>query len=595
MDSFTGRCRRFYSNRSPKEWTPFWLTPHGLLAFLLFDLGLLGGIVAVKVISHSRRGLADVSNSSNTVLNYQVGQSLWWTFFPVLVFQIFGLYFAAVIDALGERQPFVALRRPGGSETKTSILLDYRRTVAAVRPWTAIRNNHWTLSVSFLAALLISLFLSSLASHLFIADVVPMVASKRTRLSSTFQPSAFGYDSDLTPVLDVVSSTLVYGGLFPAWTTSNMSFESFERPALALKPSTLATYLANTTAYSARLRCRSLAKGEYVLNQTADGNGWTFGARDHGCDFSPTLITATAGFENYVQTFSNASCPLDAGLSRLFVLAAHTPDPDTIEPSEATVLSCRTAYFRHSGNLNVTYALGIPSAAINSFHEHEHGLHPLDNPMPVYYQSFEQQLHQPSIVDDTATTSATDFGRIILAHARKHAGPQSPFASEVMMNATSALFAAAHAVMVSSFLWHADEGAAAGSTVEGSLTVPTVRLVVVDSIANVLLGALAVLAVLSMWIAVDVINNESSLFEEPTGLLGSAILLHKSDIGALASDLRNDPQAELDGRVLAHARRQHRLCGLGVPWAGAYRDDTRRKKWRVEKWDVPSESKIVEV
>ncbi|KIW70768.1 hypothetical protein PV04_03009 [Phialophora macrospora] len=596
-DTFVSKCHRFYGNRRPKEWTPFWLTPHGLLAFLLFDLGLMGGVVAVKVASHSRHGLADVSNSSKAVLNYQVGQSLWWTFFPVLIFQIFGLYFAAVVDALGERQPFVALRRPGGSTTKTSILLDYRGKVAAVRPWTAVRNKHWMLSVSFLATLLVSLFLSSLASHLFIANTIPMVGTELTRLSSTFQPLDFGYDSDLTPVLDVVSSTLVYGGLFPAWTTSNKSFQSFDRPAMSLKPSTLASYVANTTAYSARLQCRSLAKGEYVLDPAADGDGLTFGAQDHGCDFSPTLIDATPGFENYIQTFSNVSCPLDAGLSRLFVLAAHTPDLATIKPSEVTVLSCRTAYFQHSGDLNVTYGLDGSSAAINSFQEHAHGFRPLDNPMPVYYQNFEQQLHQPSIVDNTATTSATDFGRIILAHARKHAGAQSPFAPDPMMNATSVLFAAAHAVMVSSFLWQADGSAAdveGGSAVAGSLTVPTVRLVVVDSIANVLLSALAVLAVLTVWIAVDVINNESVLFEEPTGLLGAAILLHGSHVGALASNLRNEPAAALDGRVLAHARRRRRLCGLAVPWS-AYGDEVRGKKWTMKDWNDPSNAKIVQV
>ncbi|EXJ62394.1 hypothetical protein A1O7_02829 [Cladophialophora yegresii CBS 114405] len=591
--TFIRRFWRFYTKSKPKEWTTFWLTPHGLLGFLLSDLGLIGGITAIKIVSHSKRGLADVSDSTNTVLNYPVGQSLWWTFFPVLIFQIFGLYFAAIIDSRGERQPFVALRRPGGADTKTSILLDYRSKVAAVRPLAAFRNRHWMLGVSFLAALLISLFLSSLASHLLIANIVPMVDTTLTHLSSTFQPYDFGYDSDLTPVLDVVSSTLVYGGLFPAWTTSNMSFQSFDRPPMSLKPSILAAYLADTTAYSARLQCRSLAKAEYVFTQTDDGTGWDFGAQDHGCDFSPTLIIATAGFQNYVQTFSNVSCSLDAGLSRLFVLAAHTPDPDTIKPSEVTVLSCRTAYFKHSGTLNVTYTLDGSSAVINSFQEHEHGLQPLDNPMPVYYQNFERQLHQPSILDDTATTSATNFGRLILAHARKQA-PRSSFNPRAMLNATSVLFTAAHAVMVSSFLWQAGGGATAESTVQGSLSIPTMRLVVVDSIANVLLSTLAVLAVLTVWIAVDLVNNETSLFEEPTGLLGSAILLHESSVNALAADLRSDPEAAQDGKALAHARRPRRLWGRNLPW-GTYRDDVRKKKWSVEKWNMPSETKIVEV
>ncbi|ETI23741.1 hypothetical protein G647_05546 [Cladophialophora carrionii CBS 160.54] len=161
-----------------------------------------------------------------------------------------------------------------------------------------------------------------------------------------------------------------------------------------------------------------------------------------------------------------------------------------------------------------------------------------------------------------------------------------------MLNATSVLFTAAHAAMVRSFLWRAGAADTAGSTVQGSLIIPTVRLVVVDSIANVLLGALAVLAVLTVWIRIDVINNETSLFEEPKALLGSAILLHGSDVNAFASHLRRDPEAAQDGRVLAHARRPRRLWGRNLLWS-VYRDDVLKKKWKVENWDAPSDTKIV--
>ncbi|OQU97831.1 hypothetical protein CLAIMM_03711 [Cladophialophora immunda] len=590
--SFKKRFGRFYNNRKePKEWISFWLLPHSLLAFLLFALGLIAGIVTIKVVSHKRKGLADVSAGAQKVLSYQVGESLWWTFFPVLIFQIFGLWFTAIVGALGDRQPFVALRRDNGSNTKTTVLLDYKRTLSLMRPFVAIGNGHWTLSVSFSAALLVALFLSSLASHLFIAVAVPIVTTKHTPVTSSFNPSNFGYLTDLTPVIDVVSSTLVYGGLMPGWTTFNQSFQSFARPDMQLDSSTLATYEADTTAYSAQLNCRALGLNDYTLKVNVEEDTWTFGAQDNGCDFSPDLVTATAGFKYYLQTFSNVSCSPEAGNSRLFVLAAYTPDPSNIKPTKTTVLACRTSYYKDEGTLNVTYSQSSSSPSIGGFLVRERKA--LVNPLPVYYQNFEQQIHQPSIVDDTATYSATDLGRVVLAHATKYAPrSESPFDKEVMINSTSAVFTAAYAVMASSFLWQHD----AGDLVTGSLTIPTVRLVVVDSIAIVLLSMLGVLVVLGVLIAIDVINHESSLYEEPIGLLGSAILLYDSSVTSLALDLRNEQEARRDGMALKHkkARGDMWCFHWKTPWL-SWSTDLLNKRWKVENWERPGDSRIVEV
>jgi hypothetical protein len=93
---------------------------------------------------------------------------------------------------------------------------------------------------------------------------------------------------------------------------------------------------------------------------------------------------------------------------------------------------------------------------------------------------------------------------------------------------------------------------------------------------------------------VYVIHNESSLYEEPAGLLGSAILLWESDVNGLAARLRRQPGAANDGRVLGHAKERKRV--LKILWnRKVLQQDVREKRWKVENWNRPSLSKIVEV
>jgi hypothetical protein len=586
---FLRRCKRFYGKGEPGEWVSLWLRPQSLSAFLVVTLGLIGGIAAVKIVSKSRNGLADVSNQATMLLTFNVGQSLWWTFFPVLIFQIYTLWFAAIVSALADRQPFVELRKgDNGASSKVSVLLDYRKYPGITKPFVAFGNWHFTLSVTFLSTLIASVFLTSLTSHLFTAPTVSISASAGTRLSSTFQPGGFQGNSDLTPVLDIVSSTRVYGGSVPGWANFNYSFQSFDRPRIGSKDAGAWDFLVDTTAYSSNLQCHALERDQYSLDPHPEAGSWVFSANDSGCDWPGGPVTASPGYTYYMQTYSNVGCSPQAGLSRLFVLSAATWNPESITPSNVTVLACQTSYHQTQGRLNVTYSPSSLGFALNDFQVQSTEL--LDYPSkPIYFQNFEQQLHQPSIVDDTATISATDFGRIVLAYARKLA-PDSYLAPDVLSNATSAIYTAAYAVMVSTFLWES----AAGAEILGTSTMPVVRLITTDSIASVLLGSLAFLALVTIWIVVYVIHNESSLYEEPAGLLGSAILLWESDVNGLAARLRRQPGAINDGRVLEHAKERKRVWGK--LWnRKVLQQDVREKRWKVENWNRPDLSKIVEV
>jgi Protein of unknown function (DUF3433) len=586
--TFFRRFRRFYGSEKPTEWVSVWLRPHSLSAFLVITLGLIGGVAAVQVVSKSRNGLANVSDHSPTFLTIEVGQSLWWTFFPVLIFQVYTLWFVAVVSALGDRQPFVELRGARGAPSKVSILLDYRNEPGISKPFVALGNLHFTLSLSFFSSLLMSIFLTSLASHLFSASSVLLSSSTQTRLSSTLQPGAFTGTSDLTPVLDIVSSTRVYGGSVTGWANDKYSFQSFNRPKINSKADSTWAYLANTSAYSSELQCHILEKDQYILKIQPEADQWTFSATDDGCETPPMVpIQANPGFTYYVQTISNTACSPNAGSSRIFILSAATWNLTSIKPSNITVLACRTSYKQTHGLLNVTYSPRSQDFTLNDFQTQPSIL--LTDPTPLYSDSFETQLQQPNIYDNTATTSATDFGRIILAYARKIA-PDSYLEAEVIKQSTATIYTAAFAIMASTFLWESSTG----HQIHGTAVVPTERLIVTDVIAYILLGCLSFLALITIWIAVYVIRNESSLYEEPQGLLGLAVVLFDSAVNKVAGDLRRTAEAKRDGQVLEHAKEPKRLWGF--PWKRkVFKQDLRNKRWKVENFDVPGTSRIIEI
>jgi Protein of unknown function (DUF3433) len=587
--TFFSRFRRFYGSKEPIEWVSVWLRPHSLSFFLVITLGLIGGVATVQVVSKSRNGLANVSGHSPTFLTIEIGQSLWWTFFPVLIFQTYTLWFVAIVSALGDRQPFVELRGARGAPapSKTSILLDYRNELGISKPFVALGNLHYTLSLSFFSSILMSVFLTSLASHLFSVSSVLLNSSTQTRLSSTLQPGAFTGTSDLTPVLDIVSSTRVYGGTVPGWANDRYSFQSFDRPKINSKADTTWDYLANTSAYSSELQCRVLEKDQYILEIQPEAYQWIFLATDDGCETPPMVpIQANSGFTYYVQTVSNTSCSPNAGFSRIFVLSAATRDPTSIKPSNVTVLACRTSYIQTQGRLNVTYSPRSQDFTLNNFQTQSSIL--LTDPTPLYSDSFESQLQQPSIYDNTATISATDFGRIILAYARKIA-PDSYLEAEVIKMSTATIYTAAFAIMASTFLWESSMG----PQIHGTAVVPTERLIVTDAIAYILLGCLSFLALITMWIAVYVIRNESSLYEEPQGLLGFAIVLFESDVNNLAGRLRKRTVPKLDGRFLEDAKERKRLWGF--LWKREeFKQNFRNRRWKVKNWDAPETSTISE-
>lgn len=109
----------------------------------------------------------------------------------------------------------------------------------------------------------------------------------------------------------------------------------------------------------------------------------------------------------------------------------------------------------------------------------------IDDPRPAFWSVFEQQLHEANVVDITATTSATDFGRIILKSSRQNA-PEAYLDPLVAQNTTERIFTAVFAVMASNMLYPP----AAPDNLVGHPSHSTTGLLVVDQVAYIVIGML---------------------------------------------------------------------------------------------------------
>ncbi|KAK5092459.1 hypothetical protein LTR70_005420 [Exophiala xenobiotica] len=171
---------------------------------------LIGGIVALVALSSVNHGFVRVKNTSSNFAYIDWTISLTWIVVPSIIFQVYGLCVAAVIDAFGFRQPFVELAR--GAAAEKSIALDYASFFPVQREWKAFRNGHWHIGVPFAVSLLLKIVIGPLAARMIVEQ--PHSSTKPVQLTHDY---AFVTTSsvngplgwDLEPVLGAASSTKI--------------------------------------------------------------------------------------------------------------------------------------------------------------------------------------------------------------------------------------------------------------------------------------------------------------------------------------------------------------------------------------------------
>jgi Protein of unknown function (DUF3433) len=574
------------SNTSePKEWKDDWLRLPRLAFLFLITIALCGTLPALCVLSRERNGLLQVSDAPITIVKYVVSPALAWTSLPVLLVTLYGMALASVVTAALTRQPYVELwaeNEGNGSGLKQSILLDYKSYWLGKQLWVALKNRHLLLFVAITFTSIAKILLPSLTAHLFDATVVSTEVASVVTQNTSFNDTGFTYRTDLVPIFDIVSSTLVYGGIPPVWTTFNYSILNFSNPAIPKGNTGPNNFSVNTMAYSANLNCTVLDKTQY--NLTPNAQGWQFqGADDRGCPLTEAFLIGGLGSQNftyYMQSFATVDCDLDAGESRLVVLSAANFNGSLTVLTNFTAISCKTAYFNTSGALDVTLDLASsPTPKIQDFTPAYITL--MENPRPEFWQDFEVLLHEASINDGIATTSATDFGRLIFEYART-IEPQTFLSSDVLLNSTESIFTAVYAVMAHTFLIQPT----AAIEITGTLSISTTRLLVIAPIAYAITGILCAVAFVLVCIFFYVQTHKSILYEEPKGILGWAEILSKSDLELQVSKMCTSNTATA-GKIVETVEKNEK----------DEKDESLKKfresGWRINDWKNPQESRIV--
>ena len=571
-----GKPEEDANSASPKHYIATWLKKKSLIPAIILTASMMGAIIALCVVSAVKRGIARVDDRSITLVNFQVALGLAWTTLPSLVFTIYGILIRTIMQAIGTRQPFVELWDQGlGAPAEKSVLLDYN-AYPSYKAWPiAIKNKHH-LVASGIKIAWITHVAASLAAHLFTPVLVSQDSLQTVQQGNSFNNSLFLASSDIAPVLDTVASTQIYGGEPPPWTTSTYSLLNFTEPKVSSGTIGLSNFSIATTAYSASVDCVVLPSSQFVLKP--QGQGWLFEAVDRGCFLQepdifagPVVTDQQVSFEYYLQTFANVSCPIDAGWTRLVVVAAANLNDSSSVLTNKTAISCMTSYYNSLGILNVTLDPTQSAAPrIQSFMPQNK---PLMEPRPTFAVPFEQVIHQPSVVDDTATLSATEFGRIIFSYAQKQ-NPQGFLNGSVLANAISNIFPATFSVMSTFYLVQGSVPVSIQGTVYVSLT----KLIVVQQVAYAIISVLAtIMIILSLtYIIIHVRKQESILYEEPIGLWGSAAILRHSELQKEAESL-----GSASGRAIEMSKAFEAHSKLG------------QKGWKMVDWDNPSQARIV--
>ena len=572
----TGEPQEDANSGLPKHYIETWLTKWRLISIFILSAIMMGAIIALCVVSAINRGFASVDDRSITLVGFQVGLGLSWTALPSFIFTIYGLLVREIMKAIGTRQPFVELWDKGlGAPAEKSVLLDYNSC-----PWygglpMAMKNEHYLVAAGITIALTTHVS-GPLAAHLFTPVLVSRDSSQTVQQESSFNNSAFFASSDIAPVLDTVASTQIYGGELPPWTTSTYSLLNFTEPKISSGAIGLSNFSTTTTAYSAEVDCVVLPSSQFEL--TYQGQSWLFEAVDRGCILQepdifsgPVVANGQTGFKYYLQTFTNVSCPIDAGWTRLVAVAAANLDDSTNVPPNITAVSCMTSYYTSLGTLNVILDPTQSAAPrIQSFTPQNKTL---IDPRPTFAVNFEQVIHQPSVVDDTVTLSATEFGRLIFSYAQKQS-PQGFLNGSILANAIGNIFPATFSVMSTTYLVQESNPISIQGTVHASST----RLIVVQEVAYAIISVLAIVIAMLLftYFIIHIRKQKSILYEKPIGLWGSAAILRHSELQKEAESL-----GSVSSKAVEMSRAFEPPSELG------------QKGWKMVDWDIPSQARIV--
>ncbi|KAH7184549.1 uncharacterized protein B0J16DRAFT_340170 [Fusarium flagelliforme] len=552
--------------QSSYGWLSSCLRWPSLLIFTFLNLTLLTTVISLTIVSSTNDGFVTIpsrnasspspsSNSQTLSISWDLG--LLWTTLPSFVFSLFGAYWAWMTGAIAERQPYVELRKEGGSEPGSSIMLDYRVVASIWRWWGAFRRSHYMVGATTLMSVLLTYAIAPFAARLFALEVVRMTKTSPIVYNEVFNNNNINATLDWRPVLDTVAATLIYQGNGIAWTDDERAFRPFYPKSNLVRGADIS---ANTTAYSAYLDC-VLVK-DYTI--TSDGDSVDISGNDRGCSFKQSF-GVNSSQRTYFKTTSKIDCSSKAHYSRLVFTAATYSSSASNNLNDLSVISCATGYRQVAGTLTVTPSSSAP--IIGSFTKTGEA----DTGRPKLWRVFEQGILGPVSFNPQAKWSTSDMGSLILYYAQQ-LQPSKPLASEALMDAASKVFTA---IYLNAVAIHGFDSLPEPETGTGTALIPTTRLFVVPWVAYIIIVFLMVILCSVVAIYIHLQRSPSIMTEEPEGLLSMAGILCNSELFTIAWNIRHDHA--FDGSVLEMGRK---------------RPEVMERKWGATQ-DVESDNWVV--
>lgn len=476
-------------------------------------------------------------------------QGILYTAFPAFIMTIYRTMWEATVSAFAERQPYVDLKRKGGGQPQTTIMLDYKSEPLIYSWVTAFRNRHRLLGACMFSALLLNFFVVPLTSFLF--TTAPFVSNATFPLSfeTAFNSNVLGYFPtypDLRLPLDSAAAMRLQNASRPPWTDGEYAFESF-LPRVDIKEGNMTV---ETTAYSAQSNCIVIPESQYQKTILTPGDTGIpalsigISADDRGCPISNFAnIGLTKGHPDiYIRIWTTLSCLPAAGWSCFSILTAVYTDASS-GVANFSLISCAPSYRITPGTLVAT--MGATSTpAVKYFTPFTSKTRQIR--WDDLWRFFEQGIQTFGCFDPVSDVNSNEFGRHVYRISSKM-NRTSPLSPATIINATETLFSTTFAVFASTVLFHPTKSPRNGT---GIRSFNEIRLIVVSPIAYIILVILITVAGLNILLFFYA-RNESMLYEEPVGLISMSAILHESEVNEIVKEFAD--RAEYDGRVIPMA------------------------------------------
>jgi hypothetical protein len=516
----------------PKEWKPFSLRIYCTIGLLLTEVGIIVAIIALERRSAQNNGLATVPQIQSGFISHLSVISLVWTTLPTLLMVLYRLGWDVIVNATAERQPYIDLNR-SESDAYTvdrTIMMDYR-SYPIFKNWRIVfRKKQYLILIAMVLNTVLSIALVPLTSHLLVAAPAVIATSFNTSIPNIFDATHL-IDLDIQPSLSMSSATLAFNASSPPWTTVKFSFEPFDLGQVEGAKN----YTVPVNAYYTQLDCVFLDLAPPKIYPAAgplNATTLVYDVIDRGCRVDPVQIGLYEPPPMVLaRTYGVYDCGVEAHTSRMVLLSGNPTSNTEIENFTAT--SCIPSYLKTAGDLTVSVDGSLPPK-VETFIEYPNNETEF---RPFGADLLEADMSLYRIIDPKGVYQADILGLVSYQIAQK-SNPEGPLDSMAIRSAMELAWSSGFAYMTTTFLIQHPEP----RTVLGRQMRTENRLFIYPPIAFAMVSIICLVAICNILLIHHAETNRSILLEEPKGVFGAAVLLHKSNVASFVDEAHKAAQ-----------------------------------------------------